>query len=60
MDGADVVKEWRTYKYESIQLALDRITIYNAVFPETSLKVEGFGRTDSGDFSILVRQPFIL
>lgn len=60
MDGADVVKEWRTYKYESIQLALDRITIHNAVFPETSLKVEGFGRTDSGDFSILVRQPFIL
>lgn len=60
MDGADVVKEWRTYKYESLQLALDRITIHNAVFPETFLKVEGFGRTDSGDFSILVRQPFIL
>ena len=33
---------------------------HNAVFPETFLKVEGFGRTDSGDFSILVRQPFIL
>lgn len=58
-DGKDVVKEWKTYKYESIQLALDRITIHNAVFPETSLKVEGFGRTCAGDFAILVRQPFI-
>lgn len=58
-DGKDVVKEWKTYKYESIQLALDRITIHNAVFPETSLKVEGFGRTRAGDFAILVRQPFI-
>lgn len=58
-DGKDVVKEWKTYKYESIQLALDRITIHNAVFPETSLKVEGFGRTRAGDFAKLVRKPFI-
>ncbi len=58
-DGKDVVKEWRTYKYESVQLALDRITIHNAVFPESFLVVEGFGRTKSGDFVILVRQPFI-
>ena len=60
LDGATVVKEWKTYKYESVQLALDRITIHNTIFPETFLKVEGFGRTESGDFSVLVRQPFIL
>lgn len=59
-DGKDVIKEWKPYKYESLQLALDRITIHNAVFPETFLNVEGFGRTVNGDLAILLRQPFIL
>ena len=41
-------------------MALDRIAIHNTVFPETALQVIGFGRTEQGDFAVLVRQPFIL
>ena len=40
-------------------LALDRITLHNALFPETRLNVLGFGRTTEGDFQIIVQQPFI-
>ncbi len=29
-------------------------------FPDTSIKVEGFGRTDYGDFQIIVSQPFVI
>ena len=40
-------------------LALDRISLHNACFPETRLFVLGFGRTEGGDFKIIVEQPFI-
>ena len=40
-------------------LALDRISLHNAYFPETSLLVLGFGRTADGLFKIIVEQPFI-
>jgi len=40
-------------------LALDRITLHNAYFPETTLTVLGFGRTADGEFKIIVEQPFI-
>ena len=40
-------------------LALDRIALHNAYFPETRLKVLGFGRNTKGDFEIIVEQPFI-
>jgi hypothetical protein len=40
-------------------LALDRITLHNAYFPETRLTVLGFGRDADGDFKIIVEQPFI-
>jgi len=40
-------------------LALDRISLHNAYFPETKMKVIGFGRTIDGAFNILVEQPFI-
>ena len=57
--GTDVIKEWKTYKYESLQLALDRITIHNTLFPETAMEVLEFGRTSSGNFAIIIKQPFI-
>ena len=40
-------------------LALDRITLHNAYFPETQLTVLGFGRDISGEFKIICEQPFI-
>ena len=40
-------------------LALDRISLHNAYFPETQLTVLGFGRNHSGDFKIICEQPFI-
>ena len=39
--------------------ALDRITLHNTFFPETALKVIGFGRNQKGEFKILAEQPFI-
>ena len=39
--------------------ALDRITLHNAYFPETAMTVLGFGRTNDGDFKVIVEQPFI-
>jgi len=41
-------------------LALDRITLHNTYFPETQLIVLGFGRNHSGEFKIVVEQPFIV
>lgn len=38
--------------------ALDRITLHNTYFPETRLKVIGFGESDD-EFKILVEQPYI-
>lgn len=40
-------------------LALDRISLHNAYFPETKMTVLGFGRTSDGDFKIIVEQTFI-
>lgn len=40
-------------------LALDRISLHNAYFPETRLNVLGFGRTSDGDFQVIVEQPHI-
>lgn len=40
-------------------LALDRITLHNTYFPETALKVLGFGRNEGGEFLVIVEQSFI-
>lgn len=40
-------------------LALDRISLHNAYFPETKMEVIGFGRDADGFFKILITQPFI-
>ena len=40
-------------------LALDRIALHNAYFPETRLTVLGFGRNERGEFKIICEQPFI-
>ena len=40
-------------------LALDRISLHNAYFPETQLNVLGFGRNQRNEFKIICEQPFI-
>ena len=40
-------------------MALDRIIIHNAVFPDSALKVIGFGRNERSEFVVLVEQPYI-
>ena len=54
-----VVKSIRLDYYVSPQLALDRITLHNVLFPETALIVLGFGRDSEGNFCIIAEQPFI-
>lgn len=44
--------------YNVLRLALDRIIIHNALFPETYLKLLGFGRNIKKDFVILVEQDY--
>ena len=46
--------------YNVLRLALDRIIIHNALFPETVLKVEGFARDSKGDFVVVVAQPYVV
>lgn len=46
--------------FDNPQLAIDRIILHNMYFPDTAIKVEGFGRTDYGDFQIIVSQPFVI
>ena len=45
--------------YNVLRLALDRIIIHNAIFPETCLVVMGFARDCSGQFVVVVRQPYV-
>jgi hypothetical protein len=40
-------------------LALDRISLHNAYFEETAMKVLGFGRNSNHDFVVVVEQPFV-
>jgi len=58
-DGTTLIKSIGLDYYIQPVLALDRISLHNAYFPETSLSVVGFGRTSEGDFKVVVKQPFI-
>lgn len=40
-------------------LALDRVTLHNAYFPQSRMTVIGFGRNSKGEFVTIVQQPFI-
>lgn len=57
--GATLVKAIGLDYFIQPILALDRISLHNAYFPETRLIVLGFGRTSDGEFKIVVEQPFI-
>lgn len=57
--GATLIKSIGLDYFVEPALALDRISLHNAYFPETSLTVLGFGRDMEGNFKIVVEQPFI-
>jgi len=58
-NGTTIIKRIGLDYYILPVLALDRITLHNAFFPETRMKFLGFGRTTQGDFQIVVEQSFI-
>lgn len=57
--GATLVKSIGLDYYILPILALDRISLHNAYFPETKLNVIGFGRDADNNFKIIVEQAFI-
>lgn len=58
-NGNTIVKRIGLDYYILPALALDRISLHNALFPSTKMVVLGFGRTAEGEFQILVQQNFI-
>lgn len=42
-----------------VQILIDRITLHNALFPDTWLTVLGFGRGPEGNISVVVGQPYV-
>ena len=57
--GATLLKSIGLDYYIQPILALDRISLHNAYFPETNLSVLGMGRDENNEFRIIVEQPFI-
>ena len=58
-NGVSVVKTIGLDYFVQPVLALDRVSLHNAYFPQTRMSVIGFGRDDEGSFKIVVEQPFI-
>ena len=55
-----LVRKFITLKhYNVLRLALDRIILHNAVFPDAYMRVIGFGRDEEGSFGVLIEQPYI-
>ena len=57
--GVNIVKSIGLDYFIQPILALDRISLHNAYFPETRMTVIGFGRDTGGAFKVIVEQPFI-
>lgn len=58
-NGSMVVKTIGLDYFVLPELALDRISLHNAYFPQTAMRTLGFGRDTDGNFQIIVEQPFI-
>lgn len=58
-NGASIIKSIGLDYFIQPILALDRISLHNAYFPETAMNVIGFGRDDEKQFKVIVEQPFI-
>ena len=54
-----IVRKLITLKhYNVLRLALDRIIIHNAIFPDSAMKVLGYGRNNNRQFVVVVEQPY--
>lgn len=58
-NGSVVIKTIGLDYFVLPELALDRISLHNAYFPQTAMRTLGFGRDKNGNFQIIVEQPFI-
>jgi len=58
-NGYNLVKAIGLDYYIQPILALDRISLHNAYFPETKMNVIGFGRFCNGKFHIIIEQSYI-
>lgn len=58
-NGDTLIKAIGLDYYIQPLLLLDRISLHNAWFPETTLTVLGLGRTIEGNFIVIVEQPYI-
>ena len=58
-DANTVVKSKNTLQYYDLQGALDSIALHNSLFPETAIKVTGFGKDAEGGFVMIIEQPFV-
>ncbi|MFT4154718.1 hypothetical protein [Parafilimonas sp.] len=59
-DRGVVIKSFDTYQqFPTLEHALDAITLHNTEFPETTLKVIGYGKNEDGNFSIITEQRYI-
>lgn len=57
-DNKTVIKARDITGYNNLLEALESIEIHNKLFPETTMTVTGFGRSD-GEFTIIFEQPYI-
>ena len=57
--GYNLMKSIGLDYYIQPVLALDRISLHNALFPETELHVLGFGRLEDESFQVIAEQPYI-
>lgn len=57
-DKDTVIKSRSITGYNTVSDSLRSIELHNTLFPETAMKVVGFGNGD-GEFSIIIEQPFI-
>lgn len=57
-DKNTVIKSRSITGYNTVFDALRSIELHNTLFPETAMKVVGFGNGD-GEFSIIIEQPYI-
>lgn len=59
-DGNYVIKAMSAIASDGdIGELLQKIELYNQIFPDTSLEILGFGKTKDGNFRVILQQPLI-
>lgn len=60
-DGTTVTKviDYSVYSESLSEFFTDRVSLFNSLFPETAMEVQGFTRDEDGNFRVVVTQPFV-